>query len=321
MGNFALLGAAGFVAPRHFQAIRDAGQRLLAAVDPHDSVGALDRYFPEAQFFNNPGAFQHFLAARERQPASQRIDYVSVCTPNDLHFEHLRMALQAGTHAICEKPLVIEPADLDRLAQIEAAHGRRAFTILQLRYHPAVVAWRKKLAGNRNGRMAHVELHYVTRHGPWYQVSWKGREERSGGLAMNIGIHLFDLLIWLFGEAVEVSVEHLRPTRLSGLLRLAKADVRWFLSIDAADLPESSRQAGGDSFRRMVIDGEELNLSQGFADLHTRAYEEILAGRGFGIDDVRPSIVLADRIRQAGRRCTQTPTTPHVARSSRTAMP
>ena len=262
MGNFALLGAAGFVAPRHFQAIRDAGQRLLAAVDLHDSVGALDRYFPEALFFNDPGDFQHFLAARQRRPASQRIDYVSVCTPNDLHFEHVRMALQAGADAICEKPLVVDPTDLERLAQIEAATGRRAFTILQLRYHPAVAAWREKLAANRNGRLTQVELHYVTRRGPWYQVSWKGCEERSGGLAMNIGIHLFDLLIWLFGETLEISVEQCAPTRMSGALRLAKAEVRWFLSIDAADLLESSQQAGGDSFRRMVIDGEDLDLSR-----------------------------------------------------------
>jgi UDP-N-acetyl-2-amino-2-deoxyglucuronate dehydrogenase len=320
MRNFALLGAAGFVAPRHFQAIRDSGQRLLVAADPHDSVGALDRYFPDACFFKDQERFQAFVAARQRLSDSKRIHYVSVCTPNDLHLPHVRMALQAGAHSICEKPLVVEPADLDLLAEIEKQTGRRVFTILQLRYHPAVTAWREKLASNRNGKPANVQLRYVTRRGPWYHVSWKGEEERSGGLAMNIGIHLFDLLIWLFGSVADSRVDQATPTRMAGAMRLAKADVRWFLSIAAEDLPEPSRSNGADSFRQLTIDGDTLNLSTGFADLHTCAYQEILAGRGFGIEDVRPSIVLADSIRQATNRFAKQANRPQEEPEGRIAM-
>lgn len=299
MKNFAIVGAAGFVAPRHLKAIHDTKNRLLAAADPHDAVGVLDRYFPEARFFTEIERFDRFLEKRRRGPEEDRIDYVSICSPNYLHDAHIRMALRAGAHAVCEKPLVINPWNLDALESIERETGRRAGTVLQLRMHPSLVALREELLSGRISLPAEVELTYVTRRGNWYDVSWKGSEEKSGGVAMNIGIHFFDLVLWLFGP-VRRSVVHLADARkMSGVLDLERARVRWFLSVDGADLPDGYLEAGRPAFRSLTLNGTEVEFSEGFTDLHTRVYEATLAGNGFGLADARPSIELVYAIRTA----------------------
>lgn len=297
MTNFALIGAGGFVAPRHLAAIRDTGNRLIAASDPNDSVGILDRYSLDVRFFREIERFDRFLEKLRRGPEENRIEYLSVCSPNYLHDAHVRLALRAGADAICEKPLVINPWNLDALQDLELETGRRVWTVLQLRLHPALVALRESLAGQ--GRIHDVELTYVTARGGWYDVSWKGSEERSGGVAANIGIHFFDLLLWLFGP-VQQSAVHLRePRRMGGSLVLERAAVRWFLSVNASDLPPEPQPAGKMTFRSITVDGKEIEFTEGFNDLHTRVYERTLAGEGFRIDDARPSIELVYRIRTA----------------------
>jgi UDP-N-acetyl-2-amino-2-deoxyglucuronate dehydrogenase len=296
--NFALVGAAGFVAPRHLKAIHDTGHALVAAVDPHDAAGVLDKHFAETRFFTEIERFDRFIEKRRRGPASERIHYVSICSPNYLHDAHIRLALRAQAHAICEKPLVINPWNLDALQVLEQETGCRVHTVFQLRLHPALIALREELASRPAGSPAEVQLSYVTRRGPWYDVSWKGSEEKSGGVAMNIGIHFFDLLLWLFGPA-RSSVMHLRdPRRMAGWLELERARVRWFLSVDGRDLPAGYLEAGRSAYRSMTIDGREIEFSEGFTDLHTRLYEEVLAGRGFGIEEARPAIELVYRIRR-----------------------
>ncbi len=301
--RFALVGVAGFVAPRHLQAIRDTGNDLVAAVDPNDSVGVLDSYFPDAKFFTEIERFdRHLEKLRRGSPGEhdpQKVDWVSVCSPNYLHDAHVRLALRVGANAICEKPLVISPWNLEPLQELETEYGRRVYTILQLRLQPTVAALKAKLAAERPAARRQVALSYVTRRGPWYHVSWKGSTERSGGLAMNIGIHFFDLLLWLFGPAEASAVHLATPRAMAGRLELEAAGVDWFLSIDEADLPAESRASGHHAFRSLTLDGQELELSQGFTDLHTRSYQEILAGRGFGIDDARPSVELVHQIRTA----------------------
>jgi UDP-N-acetyl-2-amino-2-deoxyglucuronate dehydrogenase len=298
VGNFALIGAAGFVAPRHLKAIAETENALVAAVDPHDAAGILDRHFPEARFFTEIERFDRFLEKRRRGPAAERIHWVSICSPNYLHDAHLRMALRAGAQAICEKPMVVNPWNLDALEVIEQETGCRIFTVLQLRLHPALVALREEMRARPAGPPAEVQLSYVTRRGPWYDVSWKGSEEKSGGVAMNIGIHFFDLLLWLFGAVAESRVHLREPRRMAGSLRLERARVRWFLSVDARDLPPGYAEAQRAAFRSITIDGREIEFSEGFADLHTRLYEETLAGRGFGVAEARPSIELVYRIRR-----------------------
>ena len=296
--NFAITGVAGFVAPRHLNAIRDTGHRLVAAVDPHDAVGLLDRYSFGVRFFTEIERFDRHLEKLRRGPEAERVHYVSICSPNYLHDSHIRLALRAGAHVICEKPIVINPWNLDPLQELERENGRRISTVLQLRLHPTVVAYRESLARD-SGRRHQVTLIYVTGRGGWYDVSWKGSVERSGGIVTNIGIHFFDLLIWLFG-GVRRSDVHLRETaRASGSLELDRADVRWFLSTDASDLPFAPAPGARATFRAMTVDGAQLEFSDGFGDLHTRVYEEVLAGRGCGVDDARPSVELTHLIRHA----------------------
>jgi len=309
MKNFALIGAAGFVAPRHLAAIRDTGNRLVAASDPNDSVGILDRYSLDVRFFREIERFDRFLEKLRRGPDTNRIDYLSICSPNYLHDAHLRMALRAGADAICEKPLVINPWNLDALQDLERDTGRRVWTVLQLRVHPALVALRESLA--KSGGRHDVVLSYVTARGGWYDVSWKGSEERSGGVAANIGIHFFDLLLWLFGAVQEVEVHLREPRRMAGTLVLERANVRWFLSVNASDLPEAPQPGGKMTFRSITVDGKEIEFTEGFNDLHTRVYERTLAGDGFGIDEARPSIELVYRIRTAP--VTERSGTPHEA--------
>ena len=298
--NFALLGTAGYVAPRHLQAIRDTGHRLLAACDPSDSVGVLDRYFLDAKYFSEVERFDRFLEKQRRMGDEQQIHYLSVCTPNYLHDAHIRLALRVGADAICEKPLVINPWNLDQLEEIEEESGRTVYTVLQLRLLPAIVALKKRLdAEPVGGTRPQIELTYIARRGPWYKISWKGDESKSGGLALNIGVHFFDLLLWLFGEAERTELHVRDSDRWSGFLALKNADVRWYLSTRPQDLPAESHAAGHPAYRSLTIDGDEIDLSAGFSDLHTRVYEDILAGGGFGIASARPSVELVYKLRHA----------------------
>jgi UDP-N-acetyl-2-amino-2-deoxyglucuronate dehydrogenase len=304
--KFAMIGVGGFVAPRHLKAIADTGSQLLAACDPNDSVGILDSYFRDARFFTEVERFDRFLEKQRRKSPEERVHYLSICSPNYLHDAHVRLALRVGADAICEKPLVINPWNLDQLAAMEQESGARVYNVLQLRLLPPLIELKKRIEAS-SGR-AQVELTYVTRRGPWYHTSWKGQPEKSGGLPMNIGIHFFDLLHWIFGassagapSAPARSCEvHLRePDRWSGFLELERADVKWFLSVRQQDLPEQVVAQGKPAFRSITIDGQELEFSDGFGDLHTRVYRQILDGHGYGIEDARPSIEVAYRIRTA----------------------
>lgn len=297
MANFALLGVGGFVAPRHLGAIRDTGNTLIAACDPHDSVGVMDSYFPEAAFFTEVERFDRFLEKRRREGPERAVQYVSICSPNYLHDAHVRLALRLNAHAICEKPLVINPWNLDQLQTLEEEYDTCIRTVLQLRYVPALVSLREQLRETPPSTKKDVVLSYITRRGRWYHHSWKGSEAKSGGLAMNIGIHLFDVMIWLFGRVNELEIHAREQSRVSGLMELEHANVRWFLSIDAGDLPEHVRSQGGHAYRSLLMDGESIEFSNGFQDLHTKVYLETLAGRGHGIDDARASIELAYRVR------------------------
>jgi UDP-N-acetyl-2-amino-2-deoxyglucuronate dehydrogenase len=297
--NFALTGAAGYVAPRHLKAIHDTGNRLVAAVDPHDAVGVLDRYSLDVRFFTEIERFDRHLEKLRRGPESERVHYVSICSPNYLHDAHIRLALRAGADVICEKPLVINPWNLDALETIERETGHRVNAVLQLRLHPELIALRERLSKARTKDLHDVCLTYVTARGRWYDVSWKGSDERSGGIVVNIGIHLFDLLQWFFGAVVASEVHTREARRIAGFLQLERARVRWFLSTETADLPAASVAAARTTFRSISVDGGEVEFSDGFTDLHTRVYQETQAGRGFGIADSRPAIELAYRIKSA----------------------
>jgi UDP-N-acetyl-2-amino-2-deoxyglucuronate dehydrogenase len=293
--NFAVIGAGGYIAPRHLRAIRDTGNRLVAAVDPKDSVGVLDQYSFDIRFFTEIERFDRYLEKLRRGSEEERVHYVSVCSPNYLHDSHCRLALRVGADVICEKPLVINPWNLDALEEIEAETKHRVHTILQLRVHPALIQLRESLLASKE--MHDVELTYITSRGPWYQVSWKGNHDKSGGVATNIGIHFFDLLMWLFGSVNGIKVYHVDNERMSGFIELEHARVRWFLSVDKNDLPVQAKANNKTTYRSITVDGKEIEFSEGFTDLHTKVYEETLAGRGFGIKDARPSVQLTHDIR------------------------
>ncbi|MFN8413216.1 MAG: Gfo/Idh/MocA family oxidoreductase [Anaerolineales bacterium] len=295
--NFAVIGVGGYIAPRHLRAIRDTGNQLVAAVDPKDSVGILDQYSFDVKFFTEIERFDRHLEKLRRGIDENRVHYVTVCSPNYLHDSHCRLALRVGADVICEKPLVINPWNFDALEELEAETKRRVYTILQLRVHPALIELRTSL--QKSNQIHEVELSYITSRGPWYQVSWKGHEDKSGGVATNIGVHFFDLLIWLFGSVNGVKVYHSDESRMSGFIELERARVKWFLSVDKNDLPDSAKSGNKTTFRSITVDGKEIEFSEGFTDLHTRVYEETLAGRGFGIADARPSINLTYAIRTA----------------------
>ncbi|HEX8386232.1 MAG TPA: Gfo/Idh/MocA family oxidoreductase [Rubricoccaceae bacterium] len=300
MVNFALTGLAGYIAPRHLQAIKETGNRLVAAVDPHDSVGQIDATFPDAAFFTEFERFDRHLERLRRGPEEGRVGVVAVCAPNHLHDAHVRLALRIGADALCEKPLVLNPWNLDGLAELEAEHEGRVYTVLQLRVHPALVALRERLrtAAAAGGPRHAVRLTYVTTRGTWYRYSWKGDERKSGGVATNIGVHFFDLLLWLFGPAEGQAVHLREPDRAAGTMTLATADVQWFLSLRPDDLPASARGLQP-TYRSITVDGDEVEFSGGFRDLHTLVYERTLTGDGFGIEDARPSIELVHQIRTA----------------------
>jgi UDP-N-acetyl-2-amino-2-deoxyglucuronate dehydrogenase len=294
--NFALIGAAGYIAPRHLQAIHDTGHRLIAAVDRSDSVGVLDRYFPNARFFVEFERFDRHAEKLRRLDEPQRIHIVSICSPNYLHDAHIRFALRIHADALCEKPLVLNPWNLDALEELEREFGRRVYSVLQLRLHPALMRLKERVAAEPPGRTHDVDLTYITSRGPWYHVSWKGEEAKSGGIGTNIGIHFFDMLAWVYGPLRAHQVHLSQPDKMAGYIELERARVRWFLSLDRADLPAA---AGKTTFRSISVDGEELEFSEGFTELHTVVYREVLEGRGFGIAEARPSIELAHAIRTA----------------------
>lgn len=295
MKNFALIGAAGYIAPRHMKAIKETGNKLVAALDKHDNVGILDSYFPNADFFTEFERFDRHLDKLKRKGVS--VDYISICSPNYLHDAHIRYALRYGSNAICEKPLVLNPWNLDALEEMETETGNKVYTILQLRLHPAMVALRNKVMNGPQERVYDVDLRYITSRGNWYHSSWKGEVSKSGGIATNIGIHFFDMLLWIFGSVKRNNVKTHKPDHAEGFLELERARVNWFLSINYDHLPELVKSAGRRTYRSLLIENEELEFSEGFTDLHTLSYQGILKGSGFGIHDARPSIQVAHSIR------------------------
>ncbi|WP_304529041.1 Gfo/Idh/MocA family oxidoreductase [Dyella sp. OK004] len=297
--NFALIGAAGYIAPRHMQAIKDTGHRLVAAYDPNDSVGVIDSHFPEADFFTEFERFDRHVDKMRRANHNHRIDYVSICSPNYLHDSHMRFALRSGADAICEKPLVLNPWNIDGLKEIEQDTGRKVNTILQLRVHPAIIALRDKVRSGQHKAKHEVDLAYITSRGHWYLQSWKGDAKKSGGIATNIGVHFFDMLHFIFGDLQRNVVHHASDTKAAGFLEYEHARARWFLSVDVEDVPDAQRTAGQRTYRSITVDGEEIEFSGGFTDLHTRSYQEILAGRGYGLEENRCAITTVSEIRQA----------------------
>lgn len=299
MKNFALIGAAGYIAPRHMEAIHKTGNQLIAATDPSDSVGVIDRYFPNSSFFTEIERFDRHLEMLRRSSDEEGVDYVSICSPNYLHDAHIRLALRVKSHAICEKPLALTPWNLDALKAVEEESDNRIYNILQLRVHDDIIALKKRFTENPPKEKAKVELSYITRRGSWYQYSWKGAPEKSGGPAMNIGIHFFDMLMWLFGDAVDHKMHLMQTDKASGSIELENAHVKWFLSVDGNDLPAGCLESGKPAFRSITIDGEEIEFSGGFTDLHIKVYQDILAGKGYGIDDARASIELVHKLKDA----------------------
>lgn len=299
MKNFGLIGAAGYIAPRHMQAIKETGNQLVAAYDPNDSVGVIDSHFPEADFFTEFERFDRHVDKLRRSNDAKKLDYISICSPNYLHDSHMRFALRTGADAICEKPLVLNPWNIDGLQEIERDTGKKVNTILQLRVHPAIVALREKVRAAKSDTKHEVDLSYITSRGHWYLQSWKGDTKKSGGIATNIGVHFFDMLHFIFGDLQENIVHHSEDTKAAGYLEYERARVRWFLSVDFADVPAAQRGAGQRTYRSITVDGEEIEFSGGFADLHTRSYREILAGRGYGLEDNRTAISAVTTIRNA----------------------
>ena len=295
--NFGLIGVAGYIAVRHLKAIRDTGNNLLASLDKFDSVGILDSYFPKSDFFVEFERFDRHFDKLKR--TGTKIDFVSICSPNYLHDSHIRFALRHGADAICEKPIVLNPWNVDALQEIENETGRNIYTVLQSRLHPRIIELKEKIRSGPKNKIYDIDLTYITSRGNWYYISWKGDVQKSGGVATNIGIHFFDMLSWIFGS-VKKNVVHLSlPNKAAGYLELENARVRWFLSLDSGDLPPAAINKGQRTYRSIVVDGGEIEYSDGFADLHTLTYKEILAGRGFGLKDARQSVEIAYTIRNS----------------------
>lgn len=295
--TFALIGAAGYIAPRHMRAIKETNNKLLAALDPADSVGIIDSYFPQADFFVEFERFDRHIEKLRRR--GQQVDYVSICSPNYLHDAHIRFGLRHGADVICEKPLVLNPWNIDALEQISQETGKKVYNILQLRLHPSVIKLREKIAAAPQDKKWDVDLTYQTSRGHWYYTSWKGQLEKSGGIATNIGVHFYDMLHWIFGP-VQENIVHLHThDRAAGYLEFERARVRWFLSISYDTIPEAVRQTGATTYRSLQIEGEEFEFSGGFTELHTRSYQAILEGKGFEVGKARPSIEIVQNIRNA----------------------
>ena len=296
MKNFAIIGAGGYIAPRHMKAIKDTGNILIAALDKHDSVGIMDSYFPEADFFTEFERFDRHLEKQKR--LGNKTDFVTVCSPNYLHDAHIRFGLRIGANVICEKPVVLNPWNIDALLEIEKETGGQVFTIMQLRLHPAIKALKQKIAAAPAGKKYTVNLQYITSRGHWYHSSWKGDIEKSGGIATNIGIHFFDVLLWIFGDVKENIVTEHTAVNASGKLELESATVNWMLSIDAANLPAQAKAAGKTVYRSLIIDDEVLAFNEGFEDLHTKSYEAIIAGNGFAMGETKKLVALVHDIRK-----------------------
>jgi UDP-N-acetyl-2-amino-2-deoxyglucuronate dehydrogenase len=297
--RFALIGVAGYIAPRHLKAIKDTGNVLVAALDKSDSVGVLDSYFPDADFFTEFERFDRHLEKLRHADKKQAVDFVTICSPNYLHDAHVRFALRIGAGAICEKPLVLNPWNIDALEEIESRSKGKINTILQLRLHPAIIDLKKKIEAQKKDKVYDIDLTYITSRGKWYQFSWKGSVEKSGGVATNIGIHFFDMLAWIFGGVKKHIVHLSQPKRAAGVLELERARVRWFLSLEKSDLPFELQEDKPATYRSMKIDGQEFEFSDGFAQLHTESYKRILAGEGFTTKDVLASVQIASDIRKA----------------------
>lgn len=297
--NFALTGIAGYIAPRHLKAIKETGNNLIAAVDPHDSVGILDQFFPETSFFTEFERFDRHLEKLRREEPENKLDYLSICSPNHLHDAHIRLGLRLGADVICEKPLVLNPWNLDILENLQDEFKQKIYTVLQLRVHPALIELKKKIDADKSGKKKEVILTYITSRGNWYNFSWKGDVRKSGGVATNIGIHFFDLLMWFFGKPVHSEVHINQEDKMGGFIELPNANVKWFLSIDGNDLPKSALDANQRTYRSILIDDNEVEFTQGFTDLHTLIYQNVLDGNGFGIEHARPSIELVHSIRNA----------------------
>ncbi len=294
--NFGLIGAAGYIAPRHMKAIKDTGNKLVAALDLYDSIGIIDSYFPEADFFTEPERFDRHLD-KLRRSGKDKIDYLSICSPNYLHDAHIRMALRNDAHAICEKPLVLNPWNVEALGVIEQETDKKIFTILQLRHHPSIIALKEKIKNGPADKTYDVDLTYITSRGNWYYRSWKGYMEKSGGIATNIGVHFFDMLSWIFGKCSENIVHVGENDRAGGFLQLEKARVRWFLSINSDTLPSHVKAKEQTTYRSITIDGEEIEFSGGFTDLHTASYEGIIKGQGYGLEEARNAVDIVFTIR------------------------
>jgi UDP-N-acetyl-2-amino-2-deoxyglucuronate dehydrogenase len=294
--NFALIGAAGYIAPRHMKAIKETGNNLVAALDPFDSVGIIDSFFPNADFFIETERFDRHMD-KLRRSGNDKIDYVSICSPNYLHDAHIRLALRNSAHAICEKPLLLNPWNLQGLEDIERETGKKVYNILQLRHHPSIIQLKEKFDALPDDVIHDIELTYITSRGKWYFYSWKGDVKKSGGVVTNIGIHFFDMLSWIFGKVESSTVHVAEENKAAGLLRLKKANVKWFLSLDSRDLPKKAVKEGKPTYRSITIDEEEIEFSGGFTDLHTISYQDILEGKGYGISDSSNSIEIAHMIR------------------------
>ncbi len=295
--HFALIGVAGYIAVRHLKAIHETHNNLVAALDLCDSVGIIDSYFPDADFFVEFERFDRHIDKLRR--AGKQVDYISICSPNYLHDSHIRFALRSQANAICEKPLVLNPWNFEGLADYEKETGKKVFNVLQLRLHPSIKALRERILVGPKDKIHDIDLTYITGRGNWYHYSWKGNLQKSGGIATNIGIHFFDMLIWIFGDVKKNITHKLETGKASGYLELEKARIRWYLSIDANDLPAEVKEKGQRTYRSIIIDNEEIEFSEGFTDLHTETYREILAGNGFSLEESKKSIEVVYTIRNA----------------------
>lgn len=292
---FALIGAAGFIAPRHLKAIKETKNTLIAALDKFDSVGIMDSFFPEADFFTEFERFDRHIDKLKRQ--GQKVDFVSVCSPNYLHDSHIRFGLRNQADVICEKPIVLNPWNIDGLVDMEKETGKKVYNVLQLRLHPAIISLKEKVANGPKDKIYDIDLSYITSRGHWYHTSWKGEVQKSGGVATNIGVHFFDMLSWIFGPVKENIVHISQPDKVAGFFQLERARVRWFLSINYNDVPHEVKAKGQRTFRSITMDGQEIEFSEGFTDLHTKTYQEILAGNGFGLEEARNAINTVYNIR------------------------
>ena len=295
MKNFALIGAAGFIAPRHLSAIKETNNKLICAYDPYDGVGVMDSFFPDADFFTEFERFDRHLDKQRR--SGNKVDYISVCSPNYLHDSHIRFGLRSGSDVICEKPLVLNPRNIDALETLEREYGNKIFTILQLRYHKDILELKRRVEASDLEAVYDVDLTYLTSRGKWYYTSWKGDDDKSGGISTNIGVHFFDMLTWIFGEVIGMKVHLNTHDRASGLLELKRARVRWFLSVNYDLIPEEIKLKGQRTFRSITVNGKELEFSSGFTELHTKSYEAILKGEGYSINDTRTAIEVVQGIR------------------------